>query len=200
MFASQYIKIVEENLGTVLNQTDSIKKAAEMMAQVVSGGKKVFIVDKYGIINNELVDRTSGFALFRSLENDMFTLAEGDILIISSCHPDDEYDLNQVNNAHTSGALVISISPPGKLAQCADAALLNNDDGQNGVIEVSGIGRKFCPVSGIMNAVLAWTLSAETSMLLMAEGKTPTVYCGDYIAGGKEKLTIARKRFSSLGY
>jgi len=200
MFASYFFDIVEENLGTVLNQSDSIKRASEMMSISVSGGKKVFVFDRYGIIDNELVNRTSGLALFRSLNNDISRLVEGDILIISSFHPDNENDLNQASKANALSASVISISPMGELAQSADVALLNNDDGRNGVIKVSGIDRQFCPVSGIMNAVLAWALVAETTQLLIAEGKIPTVYCGDYVIDGKEKLSQARKRFSSFGY
>ncbi len=62
------------------------------------------------------------------------------------------------------------------------------------------MGRPFCPISGIMNATLAWALSAETAALIMAEGKIPTVYWGEYIAEGKDKLSEARKRFTSKGY
>ena len=108
--------------------------------------------------------------------------------------------MKHLENAHSLGASVISISPPGKLADNADMALLNNTEAQNGVIEVSGMGRPFCPVSGIMNAALAWALSAEIAALIMAAGKIPTVYWGEYIAEGKDKLSEARKRFTSKGY
>ena len=68
MLALRYINTAEENLKTILNQLDSIKNAAEMITRVVLDGNKVFVVDKYGIIDAELVNRTSGLALFRSLE------------------------------------------------------------------------------------------------------------------------------------
>lgn len=200
MLAQRYINTVEKNLNIILNQLDTIKKAAAMITKAVTGGNKIFVVDKYGIIESELVDRASGLALFRSLSYGRETLSEGDILLISSFHQDDEYDMNNLNMAHSLGASVISISPPGKLADTADIALSNNTDAQNGVITVSGIGRPFCPLSGVMNATLAWVLSAEITELLMAEGKIPTVYWGEYLADGKDKLIQARKRFSSLGY
>ena len=65
---------------------------------------------------------------------------------------------------------------------------------------MSGIGRSFCPVSGIINAAIAWALAAETAGMLLAKGETPTTFWGNYLVGGKEKLAEARKRFLSLGY
>ena len=200
MLASQYINSIEESLGNLLNQLDSIQKAAEKIVSTVTGGKNVFVVDRYGIIDTELAYRASGLALFRSLKYDRSKLAEGDVLIISAYHPEDEYDMFHLNWAHSLGASVISISPEGTLAQNTDIALLNNDNGQNGIITVSGIDRQFCPASGIENATLAWMLAAETAALLMAEAKIPTVYYGNYLIDGKAKLIEARKRFSSLGY
>ncbi|HUT63262.1 MAG TPA: hypothetical protein VMZ04_04820 [Anaerolineae bacterium] len=200
MFAEQYIDTVVKKLSTLLDQFDSINKAAELIVRTVLGGNRVFVVDKYGIIDNELVERASGLALFNSLKSSRLKLAEDDVLIISAYHPEDEHDQKYLNDAHSLGAMVIVISPQGTLAQSADIALLNNDDGKNGVITASGIDRPFCPVSGIMNATLAWSLAAESAAKIMANGKIPTVFWGNYLSGGTEKLSEARKRYATLGY
>ena len=200
MFAEQYIDTVVKKLSTLLDQFDSINKAAELIVRTVLGGNRVFVVDKYGIIDKELVERASGLALFNSLKSSRLKLAEDDVLIISAYHPEDEHDQKYLNDAHSLGAMVIVISPQGTLAQSADIALLNNDDGQNGVITASGIDRPFCPVSGIMNATLAWSLAAESAAKIMANGKIPTVFWGNYLSGGTEKLSEARKRYATLGY
>ena len=90
MLAERYIDTVEKKLRTLLDQLDSIGKAAELIVSVVFGGNRVFVVDKYGIVDNELVERASGLALFNSLKSSRLKLAGGDILIISAYHPDDE--------------------------------------------------------------------------------------------------------------
>ncbi|MBT4485602.1 MAG: hypothetical protein HOC71_18190 [Candidatus Latescibacteria bacterium] len=200
MLALHFIDIAEKNLGTVLNQFDTIKKSAEMITNVVLGGNNVFVVDKYGIIDAELVERASGLAIFRSLKHGRSQLTGEDVLVISSYHSADEYDLDHLRKAHSLGASVISISPPGELAQNSDIALLNTADEQNGVITVSGIVRPFCPVNGIINAAFAWALSAEIATLIIADGKIPTIFAGEYLADGEEKISRARKEFSSRGY
>lgn len=201
MFALRYINAVEEKLVIVLSQYDSIKKAAEMITRVVLDARKVLVVDKYGIIDTELTERASGLALFRSLKSSRKLLSEGDILIISAYHPEDEYDLDHLKHARSLGASVITISPEGELARSADLALINNDDGSNGVFNnLSGIIKPFCPVSGLVNAALAWAIVSETAAFLIDEGKIPTVFWGEHLVGGKNKTAQARKLFTSLGY
>ena len=200
MSALRYIEIIEKNLEGITNQRDAINIAASKITDVILGGNKVFVADNYGIIEAELVNRTSGPAFYRSLTTSKQKPGEGDILIISAYHPESEDDLEHLNRAHLLGAFVITISPAGELAQAADIALLNNDDGTNGVINVSGIGRPFCPMSGIMNASLAWAISAETVSLMIGKDKTPTIFWGEHLEGGAEKLSEARKRFKTMGY
>ena len=53
MLALHFINIVEGNLVSVLDQIDSIKKAAEVITSVVLSKKNVFVVEKYEIIDNE---------------------------------------------------------------------------------------------------------------------------------------------------
>ncbi|MFC1693897.1 hypothetical protein ACFL1R_10365 [Candidatus Latescibacterota bacterium] len=200
MFALRYLNTVEEKIVAVLDQTETIKKAAEMITRAVTGGNSVYLVDTQGIIDAEMVDRASGLVLFRSLKDSRQKLTEGDVLIISTYYPEDERDFNYLNEAHASGASVITISPSGKLSGNADVALVNNSDIQNGIYSAYGIDRPFCPVSGFVNAVMAWSLAAETAALLLAQGKTPTVYWGEYLVGGKEQRTEARRRFIANGY
>ena len=200
MLAERYLDIVEKSLITLRDQFDTIDKAAELIARVALAGNRVFIVDKYRIVDNELVDRASGLALFNSLLSSRSKLAKGDVLIISAYHPDDEDDEKYLNLAHSLGATVITISPQGILSQNADIALLNNDNGENGVITASGISHPFCPTSGIMNATLAWSLAAESAAKIMALGKLPTVFWGTYLLGGADKRSEARKKYTTLGY
>ena len=200
MLALRYITAVEENLGSVLNELDTIKNAAESIAGAALSEKNVYVVDSSGIINEELVDRASGLALFRHPDFRRTPLSQGDILLISSLYPGDEEDLKQCDDAHEAGAMVITISPPGELAENADIALINKTGAENGVVSLPGIGSSFCPISGIMNATLAWALVAETTASIMNQDKTPTVFWGRYLAGGGDKYAEAARRFSSNNY
>jgi len=200
MFAERYIGKVVESIQALSNQEETVRKAASMIKDRVLGGGRVFVFDSHGIIENELVNRASGLALFRSLSHGGAEPAEGDILLIASILPGDENDLARLNEARALGIPVITISPPGKLADNADIAVINDTDVRNGVIEVSGIGRPFCPVSGITNATLAWMLASEIVASIMEQGKIPTVFWGEYLDEGKEKKAEALKRFASHGY
>jgi len=200
MFAERYIGKVVESLRALSNQEEAVRKAASAISNCVLGGGGVFVFDSHGIIENELVNRASGLALFRSLSHGGVEPAEGDILLIASILPGNENDLARLDDARALGITVITISPPGKLADNADIAIINSTDARNGVIEVPGIGRPFCPVSGITNAALAWMLASEIVASMMAQGKTPTVFWGEYLDGGKGKKAEALKRFASHGY
>ena len=200
MLASQYIDIVESKIGTLLDQIDLIKKAGEMIAGSVLGGNNVFVIDNYGIIDTEIVNRASGLALFRAFKPRNNKFSQGDILVLSAFHSDNESDLNTLKQANSNGAYVITISPEGKLSENADVALLNIVDSQNGVITLPDTTHPFCPISGIINAAFAWAIVAETTASLMEKNKIPTVFWGEYLKDGTKKVSQARKRFLSLGY
>ena len=200
MVASQYISKVDEYLDSLMNQRDSIKKAGNTIAMAALDGRKVYVMDRYGILDVELVEHSSGLALFRSYKTHGKAMKSEDIFILSAYHTEDQNDMDILNNARLLGATVITISPEGLLSQAADISLINYDDGTNGVITITGIQKSFCPVSGIMNAALAWSLAAETVETLLSKGEIPTVFWGRYLKGGREKNSEARKRYLSLGY
>ncbi len=200
MAASQYISKVDEQLDSLLNQIDAIKKAGNVIAGAVLDGKKIYVADRYGILDVERIERASGPAFFRSYKEHGSSMKNGDVLILSAFHTDDRDDMDILYNARALEAVIITISPAGTLSQTADISLNNNDNGTNGVITVTGMNKSFGPVSGIMNAALAWTLVAETIEIFISKGEIPTVYRGEYLKEGREKNTEARKRYKSLGY
>ena len=197
MLADFYLYSVEKSLGTMMDHIDPIRKAAECIINAVSNEKRVFVFDRYGILDSELVDRSSGLMLFRAYT---FKPAPGDILLLASLQADHESDLTLLNEAHSRGAIVITISPEGKLSASADYALINRYDSTNGIVTLPDTTRKFCPMSGIINGMLAWTLTAEITASMIAAGTPPTVIWGDYFKGGEEHRSAAKKRFISLGY
>ena len=200
MLADQYIQAVTDSLSSLFDHTEEIRQAAEKTAQTVLDGHNVFLFDNHGIVDSELYERASGLALFRNLYKSTVKPSQGDIIIISSLTAEDEASMRLSEEARAAGVYTIVIAPPGNLADNADLALKVTTEDDNGVIELSGIGKPFCPISGILNVATAWSIVAETAARLMADGKVPTVLWGKHLKDGDRKFNEARKRFTAEGY
>jgi uncharacterized phosphosugar-binding protein len=199
MLASRYFDKVDEYLASAMNQLDTVKKAGSTIARAVLNGKKVYVMDRYDIVDAEIVEHPSGLALFRSYKTYENALGKDDIFILAAYFPDDENDRSLLEQVRSRGAFIITISPQGALSQAADISLINNDS-DNGVITIPEVNQHFCPVSGIVNVTLAWAVAAETVTALLEQGVQPSVYWGEFLAGAEGKNSDARKRFLSLGY
>jgi len=157
-------------------------------------------MDRFDIVTDDLVDRPGGLLLFRSFKNDGSGMSPGDILLLSSIVPDDEQDIELAENARSRGAFIVTISPEGALSRSADRAIISGNDGLNGVIPVTGIETRFCPISGIANVTLAWALAARITESLLKRGITPSAFYGEYLAGLQGKNRESRKRYLSNRY
>ena len=200
MLATTYIDTVLDRLSTVTAQFDSVREIGEFIAQAVKNGKKVYVMDRYRIVDAELVERPSCLVLFRSFTNEGDSMTIGDIFLLSSFSAADERDIDLLTRARSRGAIVITISPEGSLSRSADRALTNKGSGENSVISVPGIDTRFCPVNGIVNAALAWALAAEVTESLFKQQIIPSVFRGEYLAVSSGKNFEARKRYLSNGY
>ena len=200
MLADQYIQTVTDSLSSLFDHTEEIGTAADKTAQTVLNGHNVFVFDSHGIIDSELTERASGLAIFRNLYQSTVKPSQGDLLIISSLTSDDDASSKLSEEAQAAGVQTIVIAPPGKLTDNADLALKVISDDDNGVIKLSGIGKSFCPISGILIAATAWAIVAETAARIMKDGKVPTVMWGKHLKDGDRKFNEARKRFTAEGY
>ena len=200
MLGLEYIDRVEKSFAFISSQLEQVKKAGKSISDAVLNKHRVFVADRSNITNKELINRSSGLALFQSYADEGDTIKENDILILSTLLPAENNDLDIINTARSQGVKIITISPEGPVSKAADIALINGNDGANGVLNVPGIDQSFCPISGINNAVLAWAITAETTAAFISQGDIPTCYRGDYLPDGVEKNSEARKRYISLGY
>ncbi len=200
MPAKYYLDKVLESLSSLTGRLEPVKSIAGRIVQAVQKGKKVYVMDRFNIVDAELVERPSGLALFRSYKEDGDDMADGDIFILSAYYPDDENDLNLIEKARSQGAFTVTISPEGALSKMSDSALINKDDSANGIITIPEVDNPLCPLSGIINVTLAWALAAETTAALLQENITPTVFYGEYLVGYAGKNSEARKKYVSLGY
>jgi len=200
MIATQYIDTVLDRLSKVTAGLEPVREIGEFIAQAVKNGKKVYVMDRYSIVDAELVERPSCLMLFRSFKNEGNAMTTGDIFLLSSFSADDESDLALLTQARSQGAVVITISPEGSLSRSADRALTNKSSGENSVISIPGIETRFCPVSGIVNTALAWALVAEVTESLLNQQMIPSVFTGEYLADKSGKNIEARKKYLSNGY
>lgn len=199
MFGNRYIDSAVEQLEALKTQLDAAAKAATAIADTVLSGRRVYVYDREHIVDTELVDRGSGLALFRSFDGSDETIGEGDILILAAYEAASEDDMAIASMALSAGAGLVTLAPEGALSGMADIALINSDP-DNGVITAAGFEEPFSPVSGIINAALAWSIAAETTAVLISRGKTPSVYRGEYLENGRTLNLEERRRFLSQGY
>lgn len=200
MFAAKYCEMVEKIIPVALNRLPAIIKAADMITEAVLRGKRVFVTDRYGVIDSEVAEKPAGLALFRSLSHSGEKLSPGDILILSSFQPEEEKDMEIVKGARALGAKVIVISPEGQLAKNADLAVTDPAGELNAVLDITRAELSFAPLNGIIHVLILYMIEAETAEKLLASGKKPTVLCADYLAGGAAKLLEAKRKFASQGY
>ena len=200
MLSKYYLDKVLESLSSLIGLLEPVKSTAGRIVQAVLNGKKVYVMDRFNIVDAELVERPSGLALFRSYKKDGDDMSDGDIFILSAYYPENETDLSLLELARSQGAFTVTISPEGALSQMSDSALINKDDSANGIITIPEVDNPLCPLSGIINVTLAWALVAEITAALLQENITPTVFYGEYLAGYAGKNSEARKNYVSLGY
>jgi len=200
MFARNYMDQAEKAVSDVLGRNDSIVKAAELIVHAVTNGKRVFVTDRYGVVDEEIAEKPGNLALFRSLSRSGEKLASGDVLILSSFLPDDERDIKIVEEARSLGVTIITVSPEGKLSGSADVAVLYQGAGMNAVLSAPGVDRSFGPISGMLHMLLINMMQAQVAQLMVASGKKPTILPGAYLAGGAEKRLEAMRKFLAQGY
>lgn len=200
MLAEAYLKTVTERIGSLDSSIGGIRKAAEKIVRSVFEGAHIFVFDPDGIIDSELSNRASGLALFRRYFPGRTKTKSGDVIIVFSYMTDNETAMGVITSERASGATAIVIAPPGSLIDTADIAIANSTDTANGVLDLSGVDKAFCPISGITNAMMGWALTAECMAIFIAENKKPSVWWGEHLKGGAAKRIEIRRQFAAQGY
>jgi len=154
MFARNYLDQAEKAVSAVLGKSDAIGRAAELIVRAVTSGKRVFLTDRYGVVDEEIAEKPGNLALFRSLSRSDEKLTSGDVLILSSFLPDDEKDVKIVEEARALGVSIITVSPEGKLSGSADVAVHDLGAEMNAVLSNHGMDRPFGPISGMLHVLL----------------------------------------------
>jgi uncharacterized phosphosugar-binding protein len=200
MLSEDYYEKLVKTLPALPKNMPEVKKAAEMVIEALNRGKKIFVTDRYEVIDSEVEKKPGGLLLFRSLSHSGEKMMEGDVLILSTFEPENEKDMAIIKNAHDLGAKVISISPSGRLANTADLALTDPSENMNTVLDLTRVKLSFAPLNGIFHVLLVYMIETETVERLLEAGKKPAVVFAEYLDGGADKLLESRKKFASQGY
>ncbi len=200
MLGDKYLESADTALAGLLESLPAVRNAADIIVEAVTAGRSVFVTDTFGILEGDLVGEASGLALFRSLQEAIHEPADGDVLVLGAYEPAGAQDLEMLSQALDRGLTVIAIAPPGQLTDRAHAHIPHIADQQNGILTTPGIGRPFCPVSGIVVSALGWMLAAEIAGALRSRNLTPTVWWDGHMKGGDDKQLEARRRLVAEGY
>lgn len=92
---------------------------------------------------------------------------------------------------HASGKLLYQVTE--------DVIDMQTEAG-DGALALEGLEEKLGPTSGVMAAVVMWSLEAELAKALIESGVTPTVFRSVNYPDGPKRLRQAQNRFAQRGY
>jgi len=137
----------------------------------------------------------------------------GDVLMIGSVSGINVLPVEMALYAREMGLTVIGITaveysgflksahPSGKkLFEACDIVLDNCSNVGDTTVEVEELGIGICPSSGIAASYLLWAVQARAVELMLAEGKTPSVYVSNHMPGAGERNAASWTRYEKEGY
>lgn len=141
------------------------------------------------------------------------TLRAGDVLIVGSVSGTGFRLVELALQARQHGITVIALTAPAfssrlaaqhpsgkRLYEVADMVLDNHADYGDSFLDVVGLDRKVCPVSGIAAASLMWALTAGIAERLVARGLEPSVYTSVNLPGGPAMVEQVEADYRRKGY
>lgn len=204
-----YLSIIRSRFAMLRKQARRLREAAALIADSVLSGGTLWIYDREEAISWEANVKAAGLFLTDHRFTAESTLKSGDVLLIAAVEPDTPGDVEYARKARGAGARVVAIvsaaakdrHPHGMLlARTADIVLDNLSPEVYGLLDAKGADHPFCPATGVMNDCMFWALAAALADELLARGKTPTVYRGVHLYGGRDYNARAAQRFRELGY
>ncbi|MBE6599324.1 MAG: DUF2529 family protein [Ruminococcaceae bacterium] len=213
----RYQQAVDELFAKVrATQTENIIKAAEIMADAVAGGHKIWLGEICHGIQDDLLVRGGGPILYREYHRneDFDKLEAGDVVIVSSVSGRTKHVVDMAWDAIEKGVKIIAftsmeyatqvdpIHPSGKkLYEFATHTVDNCAPAAEAMIDVEGIEAKFGAASGIASDYIMWCITATMVEKLMEKGITPGIYKSANFPGGPEyNNDYLTPRFEKLGY
>ncbi|MGQ9526005.1 MAG: hypothetical protein ACUVTZ_14370 [Armatimonadota bacterium] len=170
----------------------SIACAARMIADAVAAGRKCYYCDIGHMLPAETAPARRGRPTFvvplAYRLDEVDRLAEGDVLVLGSVLGVFALLVDMADKARSRGAKVVYIGSPQpkglvppqhpnrrRASDAADVVVNTHVPFTDGCVEVAGRSTPACPLSGIANTAVFWSLMAEATELLLKRGCTVEV-------------------------
>lgn len=182
-------------------QTETIKKAAMLIADSVGGGGKIYLGGICHSIEMDLIYRGGGPIFYKQFKKDehMESLKKGDVLILSSVSGRTAHVVDLAWEAMERGVTVIAftsmeyartvdpVHPSGKkLYEFVTLAVDNCAPAAEAMLEVEGIEARFAAASGIASDYIMWSITAEVVDIMLSRGLTPGILKSANFPGGND--------------
>ncbi len=213
----RYQQAVDELFAKVrATQTENIIKAAEIMADAVESGHKIWLGEICHGVQQDLLCRGGGPLLYRGYNRhtDFDKLEAGDVVIVSSVSGRTKHVVDMAWNAIEKGVKIIAftsmeyatqvdpVHPSGKkLYEFATHTIDNCAPAAEAMLDVEGLEAKFAAASGTSSDYIMWCITATMVEKLMERGIVPGIYKSANYPGGPEyNNDYLTPRFEKLGY
>ena len=213
----KYQKAVEELLHKVrTTQADNIEKAADLIADSVAKGGKIWLAEICHKIQEDLLKRSGGPAFYRFYDRsvDFDNLQPGDVCIVSSVSGRTKHVVDMAWNAMQKGVTIIAftsmeyasqvdpIHESGKkLYEFVTLALDNCAPAAEAMLEVEGVEARFAAASGIASDYIMWSITSCVVEEMLSRGMTPGILKSANFPGGNDyNKQIIEPNYEKYGF
>ena len=198
--------------GVADTQLGAVATAADLAAAAVAGRGTLYLHDTGHMVSHELFYRTGGLPAVKPL-TEPAALTPADVLFAVSVSGVSAAVVDLALGARAAGVPVVAVTavafshrldpkhPSGRrLADVADVVLDNGAGYGDAFLDVPGVERPVCPLSGVANAMLMWAVVAGTVERLVARGLSPSVYPSINVPDGPALVAAVDAGYAERGH
>lgn len=215
---SYFAALTGQLAALAVDEEPAIERAADVCAEAVAAGHRIYLHDTGHLVEQELVWRTGGLLAFDRLTADGSApdpgaLRAGDVLVVGSVSGTGAALVELVRAARDLGVATIAVTAPahsrrlapghpggGRLMDAADIVLDNHAPYGDAALRLPGLATAICPASGIGAVALLWALTAAVTERLVSRGIQPSIYTSIHLPGGPAAVDAVQERYRELGY
>ncbi|MBN1294541.1 MAG: hypothetical protein JXB48_22070, partial [Candidatus Latescibacteria bacterium] len=214
--ARKYLDLVLERFVQIGADRPKIDRIAEKWTDfVLEKNARLFVYgepfavdgDRSGnMFVSDAVGAASGTMIAQGYNAD--NIRADDIVLICSVRSNQPQEIEVARAARAKGAYIVAFCPyetdgdasGTRLFKEVDDALNTYSDESAGVIEVEGLDKKVCPITGLTGNLILWMLTAQWTDHMAQRGEMPYYWQGFHESGGREYDNGVRPYFLERGY
>lgn len=183
-----YLSLLRHQLVLTRSQLPQITASAELVADRVISGGRLYATGSQPDFTPELVTRAGGLMGIKPLGSN--PVRRGDVILVGTRGQITDPELRQAEQWQTVGAFVVFFDQRAP-APCSTSHCLISNGGTSGL----STGSKICPTDTVLNVANAWTWTAEFVAACTRRGRMPTLYYSYLLPGGRERGQRYEGRF-----